>query len=187
MWRLLALALVATFVTGCGSFEPAAFPWVDWIAGIANLAIFMFIIIKFGGHHIQEYFRNRRETFIEQMEAATAAREEAEAKLEEYNAKLDALEQERQALLDEYHARGEREKQRIVESAKKQVEKMRRDASATIEQEVKKAKAALESQAVELAVDMAREQAKKELDDAKQKQLVDRYVDELDGAESRVN
>ncbi len=187
MWRLMALALVAALVAGCGSFEPAAFPWVDWVVGIINFLIFAGIIVKFGGPHIKEFFYNRRKTFIEQMEAATAAREEAEAKLEEYNAKLDALEQERQALLDEYHARGEREKQRIIDTAKKQVEKMRRDAEATIAQEVKKATAALESQAVELAVDMARDQARKELDSDGQKQLVERYVDELDAAESRVN
>ena len=181
---LLALVALALLVsTGCG-FDASDFPWSSFFTAWVNFAIFAGIIIYFGGAHIQRFFANRREDFLRNMKAATEAREEAEARLEEYNAKLEALEKERQSLLDEYHAQGEREKQQIVENAKRQVEKMRDDAEATIAQEVKKAVAMLEAQAVDLAVEMAREKAIERLDAERQKKLFDRYVSQLDESDA---
>ncbi len=178
--KLAALALAAAFLTGCNAIDPGAFPWAYWVTDLINFAIFAGIIIYFGGPYIQEFFANRRENFLREMNAAKEARKQAEAKLEEFDTKLEVLEQERQALLDEYHAQGEREKQRIIETAKREVEKMRSDAEATIEQEVKKAVAMLEEQAVDLAVDMARQQAQKKLDEEGQRKLFERYVSDLD-------
>ena len=159
------------------------FPWLKWIVSIANLAIFLFLVVKFGGPKIQEFFKNRREDLIDDLEEARRLREEAEAKLEEYATKLDALEDERKKLLEEYHEQGEREEKRIIEEAKEQVERMRRDAEITIAQETKKAIAELEQQAVNLAVEMAEEIARKKLDASKRDQLVENYVDELEGLE----
>ncbi len=161
------------------TIDIAGFPWAAWIAGIANLVIFLWIIVKFGGPHIQTFFRERRETFLQNMNAAKAAREEAELRLAELNERLENLEKERQSLLDEYHAHGEREKNRIVEQAKRQVEQMRADAEATIDQEVKKAVAMLEEQAVTLATDLARKKAVAALDASAQEALVDQYLDDL--------
>lgn len=180
LWALMVMAVALAFLSGCDAVNLGAFPWTHWVVDLINFAIFAGIIIYFGGSYIQEYFANRRENFLREMNAAKEARKEAEAKLEEYDAKLEALEQERQALLDEYHAQGEREKQRIIDTAKQEVEKMRSDAEATIEQEVKKAVAMLEEQAVDLAVEMARDRARKTLDRDGQKQLFERYVSDLD-------
>ena len=182
---LVGLLLVAPPAFAADYYD--GFPWHYWIAGIINLAIFLFIIIKFGGSHIQNFFATRRDTFLANMNAAQTAREEAEARLAELNAKLDNLERERQSLLDEYHAHGEREKQRIVETAKRQVEKMRADAQATIDQEVKKAVAMLEEQAVDLAVEMARKKAVESLDEDRQKKLFERYVSDLEQSETALN
>lgn len=181
LWLLAVTALL--FATGC-KVDFAAFHWMEWLVAMINFGIFSWVIIKFGGPHIQQFFADRREDFLRNMKAATNAREEAEAVLEEYEAKLDALEKERQALLDEYHAQGEREKQQIVDAAKRQVEKMRADAEATIAQEVKKAVSVLEQQAVDLAIDMARDKAREKLDGDRQEKLFDRYVDQLDESDA---
>lgn len=163
------------------------FPWADWIVSMINLSIFLFIIIKFGRKPIQDFFAKRREDFLADMNAAKRAREEAESRLEELNAKLEALEKERQALLDEYHAQGEREKDRMVEAAKRQVEKMRADAELTIEQEVKKAVATLQEQAVEMALSEARKKAQERLDQSAQDKLFDDYLGQLKRPGSSLN
>ena len=180
----IAVALLAvTITTGCAyEFDAGAFPWGDFAIAVVNFAIFAGIIYYFGKDYIQQFFANRRAEFVREMEAAQQARKEAEAKLEEYNAKLEALEQQRQALLDEYHAQGEREKQRIIDETKQQVEKMRRDAEATIDQEVKRARAMLENQAVQLAVDLARDKAIDALDDDAQQALFSSYLEGLDAS-----
>lgn len=159
--------------------EVPAFPWASWAVGIVNLIIFLGIIIKFGGPGINNHFANRRRSFLSNLEEASRLRKEAEARLEEYNTRLEQLELERQRILDEYHAQGEREKQRLVEAAKKQVEKMRADAEVTIEQETKKAVAELEQQAVDLAVGMARNLAQQRIDAQNQNRLVESYVAEI--------
>lgn len=182
---LAVVTLVAAPAFAAGEYD--GFPWKYWFTGMFNFAIFAGIIVYFGAPIAKKMFHERRETFLKDMNAAKAAREEAEARLSELNEKLELLEKERQALLDEYHAQGEREKQRLVETAKKQVEKMRSDAEATIEQEVKKAVAMLEKQAVDLAVDMAREKAVKKLDASAHDRLFDGFVAELGEEKSRLN
>lgn len=174
---LAILALPATAFAAAGGGK--GFPWGAWIAGILNLLIFLWIIYKFFGSSISEFFKNRRETLIADLEEARKLREEAEARLEEYTARLDALEDERKQLLEEYHEQGEREKKRIIEDAKKQVEKMRADAEVTIEQETKKAIASLERQVVDLAVDMTEKMAQTKLGASEQTALIDNYVGEL--------
>lgn len=161
------------------------FPWGAWIVSIINLLIFLGIIYKFAGGSISEFFKNRRATLVHDLDEARKLREEAEARLEEYTARLDSLEDERKQLLDEYHKQGEREKNRIIEEAKTQVEKMRADAEITIEQEVKKAIADLERQVVNLAVGMTEKMAQDKLDRGSQKALVDNYVSDLSKMDER--
>lgn len=163
------------------------FPWLHWATGMVNFFIFAYIIYHFGGTAIKEMFAARKETFLADMNAAKKAREEAEERLAELNEKLEAFEQERQGMLDEYHAQGEREKQRIIEAAKRQVEKMRVDATSTIDQEVKKAVAMLEEQAVNRAVELARTKAIEAIDAQKQEELFEGYLSELKRPEASVN
>jgi F-type H+-transporting ATPase subunit b len=172
---LLLVAEPAFAATG----EGHGFPWVAFVTSLINLAIFAAIIYKFAGAGITEFFKNRRETLVQDLEEARKLREEADARLEEYTARLDSLEAERKRLLEEYHDQGEREKKRIIADAKHQVEKMRADAEITIDQEVKKAIANLERQVVDLAVGMTEKMTRDKLDASSQKSLVDSYVSEL--------
>lgn len=157
----------------------AGFPWVYWGVSVVNLLIFLGIIYKFGGAGITGFFEARRARLIENLDEARELREEAEARLEEYSARLDALEAERKALLEEYHMQGEREKKRIIEDAKAQVDKMRADAQTSVEQEIKKAVASLERQMVEQAVEQAETIARAQLDAGRQEALLDSYTKEL--------
>lgn len=180
---LMSVLLIATPAFAAAD-DYHGFPWSTWIASMVNFAIFFGVILFFAGPKINAYFSKRRETFVANLNQAQRLREEAEARLEEYKARLEALEIERQRLLDEYHAQGEAEKRRIVEAAQKQVQKMRTDAEMTIEQDVKKAVAQIEQQAVNLAIELAQNLVAERMDNASQNQLVDHYVNELKAVES---
>lgn len=155
------------------------FPWVNWAVSLVNLGIFLGILIYFAGPRIQGFFKTRRDTLVADLQAAERLREEAQARLDEYEARMSSLDDERKAILDEYHRQGEREKERLVEDARRQVEKMRADAELVIQQEVRKAVATIEAQAVEAAVGFARETLEKNLDERRQNALVTRYVDDM--------
>lgn len=157
----------------------AGFDWVGWAIQLFNFAVFAGIVLYFGLPGARKYFKGRHDDIVSDLEEAKRMRQEAEARLEEYTAKLEALEGKREEMLEEYHRQGEREKERLIEEAKEQVEKMRADAEETIDQEVRKAVASLEGEAVDLAVEMAREMARKQLDGAEQDELLEAYVRDL--------
>ena len=186
----LAILAVCTsasvaLAAGGGGHGDHHFPWLHLAGSFVNFAVFLFIIYKGAWPKIQDFFKGRRETMISDREEATRLREEAQAKLDEYNEKLAALENERQDLLEEYHKQGQREKERLVEEAKRQVEKMRSDAELVINQEVKRAIASIEQKAVEQAVALAESMATERLAaKASQDALFDAYLGELDGLES---
>jgi F-type H+-transporting ATPase subunit b len=175
----VALAAGSASEGGEAGAHAAGFDWVSWLIQMFNFAIFAGIILYWGLPVARNFFKERREEMVAELEEAKRMREEAEARLEEYTAKLEALDNKRDELLDEYHEQGEREKERLIEEAKEQIEKMRDDAETTIEQEVRKAVANLEEDAVEMAVEIARKVARDKLDASRQQELIDEYVTEL--------
>lgn len=182
----LAPSLIAgaAFAAGGGG-EHHGIPWKHFVGSVINFVIFAGILYKFAWPKAQEFFKTRREELVADRAEASRLRDEAQAKLDEYNDKLAALEDERQDLLDEYHKQGQREKERVVEEAKRQVEKMRVDAEIVIGQEVKRAIAQLEAKAVEQAVSMAQSMATDRLAArASQDALVDDYLTDLGSIES---
>lgn len=174
------LAPVSAWAAGGG--DGHGFPWGHFAASWVNFAIFLGILWKFALPPIQRFFAERREKLMADLNEAKRLREEAEARVTQYEAKLDALDAEREALLTEYRAAGERERDKIVEDAKRQVEKLRQDAERMLEQEVKKAIASLEQKAVDEAIGLARKMAAERLNSSlKQDALVQRYVEDLKG------
>ena len=161
------------------------FPWVHLAATFVNFAIFLAILWKFALPAIQRGLNTRRELLMANLTEAKRLREEAEERLAQYDAKIKGLEQERQELLDEYSRQGEREKERIIEDAHRQVAKMRADAERLIEQELKRAVANLERRAVDEAVEIAKRMVAERLEQpAAQSKLVDRYVTQLSAVDS---
>lgn len=176
---VLAVSGVA-WAGGGGDGDHHGFPWAHFAASWVNFAVFAAILWRFALPAIKKAFAERRALLTKNLEEAKRLREEAEARLQDYQAKLDSLEEEREALLEEYNQAGEREKQRIIEDAKLQVEKMRGDAERLIEQEVKKAVASLEQKAVDEAIRIAGQVSRERLDSSvKHGKLVDRYVGDL--------
>ena len=181
---LIAVTLLATDAFAAGA-PGEGFPWLHWAVSMFNFIVFLGIIAYFGGPKIQGYFAGRRDDLLKDREESKRLREAAEAKFEEYSKRLDKLEDERKELMDEYHKQGEAEKDRLIAEAKKQVEKMRSDAELMIKQETRRAVAAIEQQAVDLAIQLATEQVEGKVDAGTQGKMVDAYVADLnkmDGA-----
>lgn len=178
----IALLLISAPAYAAGG--AGGFPLTDWLVSIGNMLIFIGIIVYFGRAAIREHFETRRADLVANLDAAKVLREEAEAKLAEYQTRLDTLEDERKQLLDEYHAQGEAEKEKIIEDAKKQVEKLRNDAEVIIEGETRRAIARLEQQAVDLAVNMASDKLRDAIDDKVDAAIVDRFVGDVRNSEA---
>lgn len=173
------LGFAAGSGSGSNGSESGALDLLWAISPWINFAVFVGIVIYYAVPAAEEFFQDKRADLAEDLEEAERLRREAEARLEEYKAKLEALEGKREELMDEYREQGEREKERIIEEAERQVEKMRADAEQTIDQEVRKAIARLEEEAVDLAVEMAETMAREQLGAEDHDQLIESYVDDL--------
>jgi len=186
-YRNVAMVFAVVLCTPAVAFAAGGghdgFPWAHWAASMFNFAVFLGILIYFAGPKVQEFFKDRAVALKSDIDEAKQLRMEAQEKLDEYSQRLSKLDEEREALMDQYHEQGEREKERIVADAKRQVEKMRADAEVIIQQETRKAVAALERQAVDLAVNMARRSLEQKIDERTQNTLVDGYVSDLKAME----
>ena len=115
----------------------------------------------------------------ESLEKAVERKAEAEKKYREYSEKLDKASLEIDGIFEMIKAQGITEKQKIIEDAEKTAKKMKEDASARIEQEMKKATEQLKAQAVELSVQMAEEILKRSITKDDHKAMVEDYINKV--------
>jgi F-type H+-transporting ATPase subunit b len=118
----------------------------------------------------------REKALDDAINAAKRDREEAMRLLAEHRAALDASRQEGQALITEARSAAERVRSEMVESAQKEQTTMIARARAEIESEKTKAIADLRREAVELAIAGAGKVIDRNLDQAANRQLVERFL-----------
>ena len=128
---------------------------------------------------IKDFFSGRRVEIKESLEKAVERKAEAEKKYREYSEKLDKASLEIDGIFEMIKAQGITEKQKIIEDAEKTAKKMKEDASARIEQEMKKATEQLKAQAVELSVKMAEEILKRSITKDDHKAMVEDYINKV--------
>jgi len=147
---------------------------------LANLLLLFGVGYYFGRRPFAKFLADRKENVTRELDEAHKLHEEAHNALAGYRGKLDALDTERDAILAEYRQMGEKERDRIIDEARTQADKIARDARLTIDSEVNRAKAALETEVVNLASSMAETALREKLDRNKQKALVDTYLVDLE-------
>jgi F-type H+-transporting ATPase subunit b len=128
---------------------------------------------------IKDFFSGRRVEIKESLEKAVERKAEAEKKYREYSEKLDKASLEIDGIFEMIKAQGITEKQKIIEDAEKTAKKMKEDASARIEQEMKKATEQLKAQAVQLSVQMAEEILKRSITKDDHKAMVKDYINKV--------
>ena len=128
---------------------------------------------------IKEFFSGRRVEIKESLEKSVERKSEAEKKYKEYSEKIDKASTEIDGILEMIKAQGVTEKQKIIEDAERTAKKMKEDAHARIEQEMKKATDQLKAQAVDLSVQMAEEILKRSITPDDHKAMVKEYVDKV--------
>jgi F-type H+-transporting ATPase subunit b len=128
---------------------------------------------------IKEFFSGRRAEIKESLEKSVERKAEAEKKYREYSEKIDKASTEIDGIIEMIKAQGITEKQKIIEDAERTAKKMKEDAHARIEQEMKKATDQLKAQSVALSVKMAEEILKKSITNDDHKTMVKEYIDKV--------
>ena len=137
------------------------------------LAVAGFFIAK---KPVAEFFSSRTKKIENEINELELKKADAEKKLAEYQAKFKNLDQESKQIVEDYIKQGEEAKVRIIAEAEAQAEKLEDMAKRNIEQEFKSAKAKLQKEIVEKAMEKAEEVIKASISSDDQDKLVDEYL-----------
>ena len=153
----------------------------DWLPRLANFAIIIGILVYFLRKPVRDMFRNRTETIAKAMEESRAARERAVAALADMERKMREMEAETRTLIAEAQARGEKDRQALIDEGKKIVKDIDEQIKTGTDIEVQKAKAELAAEAAVLAVDLAEGKIKGTITKQDHERIVKDYIANVGG------
>jgi len=154
----------------------------DFLWRILNIAVLMWVLIKFAGKPVREFFANRSETLRKGVQEAQEAKAEAERIFTEYQAKLDGLEGELKAMETKASLEAEREQERMRQETESLVAKLKQQARQMADQEVATAQRSLRNEAAKLAVEVAERLVKENVSDSDRQRMVENYLEKVVGA-----
>jgi len=161
-----------------GEVDHKAQLW-DFMWRLLNFAVLVFILYKLAWKSLVNFFRNRREDIRTSLAETEERKVEAEEKFKEYEAKLTKATDDIQNISEMIKAQGHAEKQKLIADAEKTAEKMKEDARARMDQELKKAGSQLRAEAVELSVKVAEDILKRNVSREDHEKMVKEYMDRM--------
>ncbi|MCP4023695.1 MAG: F0F1 ATP synthase subunit B [Desulfobacteraceae bacterium] len=183
--QLCAVSLIAVFVLILGSAAWASSDgdggvhnaWLDidtWkVLNFGVLVTVLFFLVK---KPVAEFFSSRSKGIEQELADLEQKKADAAKNLADYQAKFQNLDEESKQIVENYIKQGEEAKQRILEEAEAQAEKLEDLAKRNIEQEFKAAKAKLQEDIVEMAMEKAESVVKDAITPEDQEKLVDDYL-----------
>jgi F-type H+-transporting ATPase subunit b len=175
--------MAAVLVTGVYNIA-----WASAEGGVHNswLAIDTWKVLNFGilavagffiaRKPVAKFFSSRTRDIEEELNQLEQKKAEAQKKLAEYEARFKNIDQESKQIVEDYIKQGEEAKQRILIEAGAQADKLEDMAKRNIQQEFKAAKAKLQQEIVEKAMEQAEAVIKKSISSEDQDNLVDQYL-----------
>ena len=153
--------------------------WIDLGKKTFDFIVLVGLLYWLLAAQIKEFFSGRRTEIKKNLEESVEKKAEAEKKYREYSEKIDKASVEIDGIFDMIKAQGITEKQKIIEDAEKAAKKMKEDAHARIEQEMKGASDQLKEEAVQLSVKMAEEILKRSITEQDHETMVKEYMDKV--------
>ncbi len=124
----------------------------DLVWPALNFGLFVFVLVRFLGGPLREFFRARAERLRDELATGDRARREAEALRAQLEKDVADLPTTRAKLKADLLATGARERDHLLAHARQAAERIRRDATLLADQEVAAARRALRDETVASAV-----------------------------------
>ena len=128
---------------------------------------------------VRSFLSKRREDIKNSLEQSAKKEEESRSNAESWEKKLNSMSQEIADLHKKISQEGEAERQKIIEKAVEEGDRIRKQAQVIAEQEVKKARSALRKEMVDLSVEMAERLLKESTQPQDQERLVREYIGKM--------
>ena len=146
---------------------------------LLNFLLLFFVAKKFLFVPVKNMIDSRQKEIDTIYAEADAAKESALALEKEYKAQLAAAQETGETLVKEAMARGKNREEEIIRQANAEADAIREKASADIAREKKQALNDAKDEISSLAMEIAGKVVGATLDEDRQKQLVDKFLEEL--------
>ena len=176
---LCLLVAMPAFAAGGAEGAHAGPNWIELGAAIANFAVYLWLIVRFGAPPLKAHFEGRRAKIASAIEEAKAAAERAEVALRAAKDQHAGLEAVRARILSDSESTSVSDAAKIVAAAELSSAKMITDAAQLLEQETAAAEAKYRHRLVEAALAQAREELSRGLTPEIQHRLIDAGIDRL--------
>jgi F-type H+-transporting ATPase subunit b len=151
----------------------------ELIWGAVAFFVLLFLMYRTVWPQVNKAYQDRRANIEGKLEQAEKERAEAEKLLERYKERLAAAEDETQRILEEARANAERVRKDLLAKAEADGERQLERARQAIRSERDQAIRQLRGEVGTLAVELATRVVGESLDRERQLRLVDRYIDQL--------
>ena len=153
----------------------------NFIWAAVNL-ILLFILLKiFLFKPVGRIMDERTRTIQDELDAAKKSREEADALKKEYEDNLSEAKEKAQEIIMKAHEDAESEKTAILKKSQEEADQLISDANKNIENERKRVLSQAQTQIADLAIEAASKIIGENMDDEKNRRLVDKFLSEEEG------
>jgi F-type H+-transporting ATPase subunit b len=152
----------------------------DLVVRVINVAILLVVLWIAARKPIQGFFAGRRDEIVGEVEAAAALRAEAEERYSRFQRQLADLDTELDEIRRSAYDRAQTEKQRILEEAGAAAERIRSDARAAVDQELRRARTELRQEASDLSIELAGDLLRNQVSDSDRDRLIDEFIAEVE-------
>ncbi len=146
---------------------------------LGNTLLLLYVATKFLFVPVKNMIDSRQKEIDDMYAEAGSAKEQAKALQEEYQQKLATAQQTSERIVKEAVARGQTREEEIIRKANEEAAAIMDKASADIAMEKKKAINDAKDEIAGLSMAIASKVVARELNAADQKDLIDRFIDEL--------
>lgn len=150
-----------------------------WVWQLANLALFLAVLLYFVARPLAEAFRKRQLDVEERLKAARQRRAEAERFEQEIHERMERLEREVEEIRKQGLAEGESARAALEARANEEAERVREASQAEIERRLAAAKAELRQSAAGLTATAAIEILSREITEEDRRRLLEDSVSRL--------
>jgi F-type H+-transporting ATPase subunit b len=155
----------------------------ELIAGIIAFSIVFFFVWKWAVPALNKTLEARQGEIAAEYESAEKAKVEAESLLQDYRSQLAGAQQEAEGIVAKAREDGDAARADIVARAEGEADQIRARAADEVAAERSRIAADLRRQVADLSLDVAERVVGSSIDSTSQRELVDRYIDDLGGVQ----
>ena len=175
--RAVALLLPTLLAVPARASEESASGLEAFVWPAVNLVLLLSVLVYFARKPLRAYFDKRRSAIRSELQAAADQLATAETTYANWQRRMIDLDRELEGIRATSRQRAEAERERIINDARATAERIRSDATAAIELELRRAREVLREEAAQLAIELAGERLTREVTDADRDRLIDEFID----------